>query len=109
MSRGKSINFAQRRFVNFFLLFFLGKRYVYGSTSSIVKRTIGGSAGDWAYQVAKVPYVLTLEMSGKVFQPPKSEIRELAQEGWIGIREMAFFVAKSSGLVVDMRKNSKRK
>lgn len=85
-----------------------GKRYTYGSTSSIVKRLIGGSAADWAHQVAKVPYAITLEMSGKVFQPPKSEIPELVEEGWIAIREMAWFVAKSCGAAEINRKIPKK-
>lgn len=74
--------------------YFIGKRYVYGSVSSIIRNTVGGSAPDYAFSL-QIPWVITIELSGKGFHPPKDTIKELVHEGWIAVKEMVLFVSKS--------------
>lgn len=77
-----------------FSLLWTGKRYVYGSASTIVRQTVGGSSPDYAFSL-QIPYVITIEMSGKGFHPPKDKIKELVHEGWVAIKEMVLYVAKN--------------
>uniref|UniRef100_A0A336KNC8 CSON012972 protein n=1 Tax=Culicoides sonorensis TaxID=179676 RepID=A0A336KNC8_CULSO len=71
-----------------------GKRYVYGSASTICRRTVGGSSPDYAFSL-NIPFVITIEMSGKGFHPPKDKIKEIVHEGWVAVKEMVLFVAKT--------------
>jgi hypothetical protein len=58
---------------------------------------IGGAADDWAYGVAKVPFVYTLELRDKgehTFMLPAGQILPTAQETFAGIKASAAEINK---------------
>lgn len=54
---------------------------------------VGGSP-DYAFGIVKIPYVMTMELGGGSFHPPSTDIFNIAQESWIGIRAMCTFIAQ---------------
>lgn len=76
-----------------------GRVYKNGNTSQVMNRTVSGSSSDYACQVMKIPYVITMELSqhGKTgFHTPQSKILLKAKEYWIGIRAMCLHVVNKA-------------
>ncbi|CAG0917678.1 unnamed protein product [Notodromas monacha] len=68
-----------------------GTVYQFGITSTTIYIT-SGSSSDWAYGVAKVPYVYALELrdTGELgFLLPEDQIIPTAKETWFGIKAAA--------------------
>lgn len=53
----------------------------------------GGGSVDYAHKMAKIPFVIAMELSGGSFQPPPMTIEGIICECWIGIRAMCSFLA----------------
>lgn len=73
-----------------------GTNYRVGSVATLIRRTAAGGSPDYALGALKIPFAMTMELSGDGygFDPPKSEIRRLVQESWTGIRAMCVHIAK---------------
>lgn len=72
-----------------------GAKFRIGSAASIVKKNvgkIGGGSLDYAHKMAKIPYVIAMELSGDGFHPPTTAINSIIRESWIGIRAMCSFL-----------------
>lgn len=69
-----------------------GTRFRTGSVASLLKHTASGGSSDYAYNVAKVPFVITMEVSGDTFHPSTKSIEGIIRECWIGIRAMCVFL-----------------
>lgn len=71
-----------------------GSKFRIGSVASIVKnaRKSGGGSLDYAYEIAKIPFVIAMELSGGSFQPPTTAINSIICESWIGIQAMCSFL-----------------
>lgn len=71
-------------------------KYRIGNVAALIKNTASGGSPDYALGVAKIPFVITFEISGGEFQPPKVAIKRIAEEGWIGIKAMCMFLVTRS-------------
>lgn len=71
-----------------------GTKFRTGSVASLLRHTASGGSSDYAYNVAKVPFVITMEVSGDTFHPATKSIEGIIRECWIGIRAMCVFVKK---------------
>lgn len=71
-----------------------GSEFHIGSVSSVLKKRnkIGGGSLDYAYKMAKIPFVIAMELSGGSFHPPSNAIKDVISESWIGIRAMCSFL-----------------
>lgn len=69
-----------------------GTRFRTGSVASLLRHTASGGSSDYAYNVAKVPFVITMEVSGDTFHPSTKSIEGIIRECWIGIRAMCVFL-----------------
>lgn len=75
-----------------------GTFYRCGSVASVIKHTAAGGSPDYALGAVKIPYAMTMELSGGGygFDPPKSEIHGLVSESWAGIHAMCAHIAEAS-------------
>lgn len=71
-----------------------GSEFRVGSASTILKnaKKIGGGSLDYAHKMAKIPFVIAMELSGGSFHPPSNTIKDIISESWIGIRAMCSFL-----------------
>lgn len=71
-----------------------GTKFRIGSAASIVKNVdhIGGGSLDYAHKMAKIPFVIAMELSGDGFHPPPTAINGIIRESWIGIQAMCSFL-----------------
>lgn len=69
-----------------------GTRYRLGNVASQINGTAAGGSPDYAFGVAKIPFVIAMEISGGSFHPPAGDIKRLVDECWIGIRAMCSFL-----------------
>lgn len=74
-----------------------GTKFRIGTVAAILKNTkqIGGGSLDYAHKMAKIPFVIALELSGGSFQPPEDQINSIIRESWIGIRAMCSSIKKN--------------
>lgn len=71
-----------------------GSCFRVGNVASLIKnaRRSGGGSVDYAHKMAKIPFVIVMELSGGQFQPPCKAIHGIICESWIGIRAMCSYV-----------------
>lgn len=69
-----------------------GTKFRLGNIATIIKSTASGGSPDYAFEVVKTPFVIIMEISGGGFQPPKDEIKRIAEECWIGIKAMCLYL-----------------
>jgi hypothetical protein len=68
-----------------------GRKYRYGNTASCIRSLVSGSSADYAFEVQKIPHVITMELPAggkRGFNPPVEEIAPLCLESWQGIKAM---------------------
>lgn len=72
-----------------------GSAYRCGSVAVLIRQTAAGGSPDYAFGTVKIPFVMTMELSGGGygFDPPPCEIKALVEESWIGIRAMCVYIA----------------
>lgn len=69
-----------------------GTNYRVGNAANLIKQPTSGGSSDYALGVVRIPFVITMEISGGAFQPPSTDIKRLVQESWIGIKAMCLFI-----------------
>lgn len=80
-----------------------GTKFRTGSVASVLKHTASGGSSDYAYNVAKVPFVITMEVSGDTFHPATKSIEGITRECWIGIRAMCEFLGKQQSVEISRK------
>lgn len=75
-----------------------GKFYRCGSVAALIKHTAAGGSPDYALGAVKIPYAMTMELSGggHGFDPPTAEIQGLVSESWAGIQAMCAHIADNT-------------
>lgn len=76
-----------------------GTKFRTGSVASLLRRTASGGSSDYAYNIAKVPFVITMEVSGDKFHPATKSIEGIIHECWIGIRAMCLHLIRRQQIV----------